>query len=278
MSDERSGEATRRHLLTGTAAMVTGGVFGGGMAAGTKEAAAQAGAASAAPPELPWEWPTGIDPLEAGRWAYRNYFEGGCGHGAYSSLLGFLKEKVGYPWTSMPDRMMVHAAAGYAGHGTLCGSLGGVSLIIQMVVYKEGDRTFQQMIDGLYHWYANQEFPTDKFDDISQVPNQIRTTAATPLCHTSVTKWMHEAKASVTSQEKKERCAKVTGEVVYVTVQALNAYFSNQWSPPAMWTPSAEIQHCVACHSPDDTFHTTTSKDSQQGRMTCTLCHNDHTQ
>ncbi len=277
MSEDGSREATRRHVLTGTAAMVTGGVLGATVAGRSEEAVAQTAAQNAESPPLPWDWPTGIDPLEAGRHAYRSYFDGGCGHGSYFALLSFLKEKVGYPWTTMPDRMMVHAAAGYAGHGTLCGALGGSSLIMQMVVYKEGDRTFQQMIDGLYHWYANQEFPTNKFDDISQVPDQIKTNAATPLCHTSVTKWMHAANASVTSLEKKERCAKVTGEVVYVTVQALNAYTANQWTPAPMWTPAAEIQHCVACHSPDDTFHTNTSNDSQQGRMTCTLCHADHT-
>ncbi len=277
MSEQGSGAATRRNLLTGTAAFVTGGAIGATVGSAPSEVAAQSQPTNVEPPPLPWAWPAGIDPLVAGRHAYRSYFNGGCGHGSYFALLSYLKENVGYPWTTMPDRMMVHASAGYAGHGTLCGALGGVSLIMHMVVFKEGDKTFQQMIDGLYHWYANQDFPTDKFDDISQVPNQIRTNAATPLCHTSVTKWMHEAKASVTSLEKKERCAKVTGEVVYVVVEALNAYTAGQWTPEPMWTPAAEIQHCVACHSPDDTFHTSTSKDSQQGRMTCTLCHVDHT-
>ena len=172
--------------------------------------------------------------------------------------------------------MMIHAAAGYGGHGTLCGALGGTSLIINLVAYKDGDNIYQQIVDRLYYWYAEQNFPTKRFDDISQVPNQIQVKAATPLCHTSVTKWMHAANASVTSLEKKERCAKVAGEVVYVTTKALNEYFAGNWTPPK-WQPSKEIQHCVACHGPDDMFHTFTSKNSQQGHMECVLCHEDHT-
>ncbi|MGI9316546.1 MAG: C-GCAxxG-C-C family (seleno)protein [bacterium] len=277
MSEKAISQSTRRKLLKDTTVLVSGGLLGGAAATYSTQPAAKTETVGAEPPPLPWEWPTNIDPLEAGRQAYQNYFKGGCGHGAYSALLGLLQEKVGYPWTTMPKRMMVHAAAGYGGHGTLCGALGGTSLLLNLLVYKDGDKTFQQMVDRLYHWYSNQEFPTNKFDDISKIPNQIKVQAGTPLCHTSVTRWMHAANASVTSQEKLERCAKVTGEIVYVTTKALNEYFAGEWTPPTAWKPSDEIRHCVACHSPDDTFHTSTSRDSQQGRMECVLCHDDHT-
>ena len=61
-------------------------------------------------PPLPWKW-VKLDPLEAGRRGYRFYKEkGGCGSASYLSLLSLLKEKVGHPWTTMPDMLMVHAA------------------------------------------------------------------------------------------------------------------------------------------------------------------------
>ena len=187
-----------------------------------------------------------------------------------------LREKVGYPWTTLPEKMMIHAAAGYGGHGTLCGALGGTSVIINLVAYKDGDNIYQQMIDRLFYWYAKQEFPTNKFDDISSIPKQIKAKAMSPLCHTSVTKWMNATNATVTSMEKKERCAKVAGEVVYITTLALNEYFAGRWMPP-VWKPSKETEHCVTCHGPDDMFHTFDSKNSQQGRMECLMCHGDHT-
>ncbi|MGI9294533.1 MAG: C-GCAxxG-C-C family (seleno)protein [Pseudomonadales bacterium] len=275
MANEENRNCSRRSVLKSTAALISGGVLGSTLTACTDKPANKPEAVGDEPPPLPWEWPE-LDPLEAGRRAYKNYFIGGCGHGTYYALLSLLKEKVGYPWTTMPEKMMIHAAAGYGGHGTLCGTLGGTSVIINLVAYKDGDDLYRQIVDRLYYWYAQQNFPTNRFDDISQVPNQIQVQAMTPLCHTSVTKWMNAADATVTSLEKKERCAKVAGEVVYVTTQALNEYFAGTWTPAA-WKPSKETEHCVTCHGPDDMFHTFESKDSQQGHMECHLCHDDHT-
>jgi hypothetical protein len=172
--------------------------------------------------------------------------------------------------------MMSHAAAGYGGHGTLCGSLGGASCIINLVAYGEKDQIFRQMIDRLFYWYTNQDFPTDRFDDISEMPGQIRVKAMSPLCHTSVSKWTLAAGAEVSSKAKKERCAKVCGEVVYTVVLAFNEYFAGRWTPPR-WEPSDEIRHCIECHGPDDMTHTKPGLNHQQGHMECMMCHTDHT-
>jgi hypothetical protein len=171
--------------------------------------------------------------------------------------------------------MFAHAAAGYGGHGTLCGVLGVCSCIINLAVYDK-EETYKSMIDRMMYWYAETQFPTDRFDDISPVPKQVKTQAMTPLCHTSVSKWTLAAGAKVTSKEKKERCAKVTGEVVYVVVDHLNKYFEGKWTPPK-WTPSKEFEHCVQCHGPDDMWHSTDGMNHQQGHMDCLLCHQDHT-
>jgi len=58
------------------------------------------------------------------------------------------------------------------------------------------------------------------------------TKAMSPLCHTSVSKWTLAAGTHATSREKKERCAKVTGETVYTVVYYLNEYFEGNWKPP----------------------------------------------
>ena len=57
----------------------------------------------------------------------------------------------------------------HGGHGTLCGALGGASCIINLVAYGREDDIYRQMIDRLFYWYARQEFPTDRFDDISKI-------------------------------------------------------------------------------------------------------------
>jgi hypothetical protein len=263
--------------LTGSAALLVGGAVGTALSAFGATDPKKAGKAALEAPPLPWKW-VKLDPLEAGQRAYRNYFDGGCGHTTYFTLLSMLREKVGYPWTTLPDRMMMHGAAGYAGHGTLCGSLGGTSLIINLVAYKDAkDPMYTQLIDRLYYWYAKQEFPSVMFDDISSMPKQIKVKAKSPLCHTSVSSWTLAAGEQVTSKAKKERCAKVSGEVVYITVKALNEYFDGKWTPP-VWEPSKEAAYCVTCHGPADMQHAKDGMNQQQGHMECELCHDDHTE
>jgi hypothetical protein len=140
---------SRRGFLTKSTSLLVGGTVG----AYAASAPAKTAVPAPATPPLPWKW-VKLDPLEAGRRAYRYYAHGGCGYAAYMALLSLLREKVRYPWTTLPDKMMVHAAAGYGGHGTLCGALGGACCIINLVAYKDEDDIYRQIIDKLFYWYA----------------------------------------------------------------------------------------------------------------------------
>ena len=270
--DNETGAVSRRNMLKQSAAFVVGGAAGGAAVAYAATPTEKEGPPSA--PPLPWKWVT-LDPLEVGRRAYRNYPKGGCGYATYQAFLSLLKEKVGYPYTTLPDMMMIHAGSGYAGHGTLCGALGGTALIINLVAYDGKSPIYKEMIDRLFYWYAEQEFPTDRFDDISAMPGQVKAKAMSPLCHTSVSKWTLTAGTEVTSKAKIERCSKVAGEVAYIATLALNEYFAGKWTPP-VWKPSKGIEHCISCHGPDNMEHSD-GMNNQQGHMECLMCHGDHT-
>jgi hypothetical protein len=269
---EEDRAVSRRSMVKQSAAFLVGGAAGG--AVGAFAAAPAASEAPQAAPPLPWKWVT-LDPLEVGRRAYRNYPKGGCGYATYQAFLSLLKEKVGYPYTTLPDMMMIHAGSGYAGHGTLCGALGGTALIINLVAYDGKSSIYKEMIDRLFYWYAEQEFPTDRFDDLSAMPGQVKVKAMSPLCHTSVSKWTLTAGTEVTSKAKIERCSKVAGEVAYIATLALNEYFAGKWTPP-VWKPSKGIEHCISCHGPDTMEHSD-GMNNQQGHMECLMCHTDHT-
>jgi hypothetical protein len=185
-----------------------------------------------------------------------------------------LKEKVGYPWTTLPENMFTHAGQGYAGHGTLCGTLGVSSCLINLVIYDK-DQSYKAIIDRMMWWYAQMKFPTERFDDISKFPKQVQVQAMTPLCHTSVSKWTLAAGKQVTSKEKYERCAKVAGEVVYTVTHYLNEYFEGRWKP-AKWEPSKAIASCIECHGPEEFPNYKDGMNNQQGHMECLLCHTDH--
>jgi hypothetical protein len=264
----------RRNLLALSGAMIAGGVAGSIANAAVQTEITEP---SSAEVPLPWPWKT-LDPLEAGRRAYRLYRDHGCGTASFKSIVSLLKEEVGHPWTTMPDMVMAHAASGFGGHGTLCGALASASTIINMVTYGEKrDNVLQnnQIVDRLFWWYAEQEFPPKRFDDISSIPNQVQVKAMSPLCHTSVSKWVHEAGAEIQSDEKYERCAKVAGEVAYTVTLALNEFFADKWLAPA-WDPSDETKHCIKCHGPSGATQKA-RRWNQQGHMECLICHEDHT-
>ena len=89
--EEQGGEGrgcSRRGLLKGSAAFV----LGGGAGVGVSNLSACSPPPVPGAPPLPWKW-VELDPLEAGRRAYRLYFDpvrGGCGSGSYSSILSLL--------------------------------------------------------------------------------------------------------------------------------------------------------------------------------------------
>ena len=173
----------------------------------------------------------------------------------------------------MPDYMFSNLQAGYGGQGTLCGALGVAAQYFNMVAFDEV-RTYAKMTDELFQWYSRTEFPTQRFDDICHFPNQVRQTAKTPLCHISVSQWTLAAGATVTSKEKKDRCAKVTGEVVYQMVTMLNRYQEGTYKP-RQYPFAEENSECLVCHGVDDMWHNKDGMNNQQGKMACIHCHQD---
>lgn len=65
-----------------------------------------------------------LDPAYVEKLAYEGYFENGCCFGVAKAILVALREKVGYPYTVIPEEMFANGKEGYT-CGTLCGALGG---------------------------------------------------------------------------------------------------------------------------------------------------------
>ncbi len=135
-----------------------------------------------------------------------------CGSASYLSLLSLLQEKVGYPWTTMPDMLMVHAAAGFGGHGTLCARArrrirdhqhGHLRREARRVPAEQCDRRPPVLV------VCGAGLSDQRFDNLSPLPKQIKVKAMSPLCHTSVSKWSLAAGVKdLHDQAKIERCAK----------------------------------------------------------------------
>jgi hypothetical protein len=70
--------------------------------------------------------------------------------------------------------------------------------------------------------------------------------AGSVLCHASLTNWCIAANKHLNSAERKERCARITGDLAVKTGEVLNAYFASNFVP--QYVTPAYAQQCLNCH------------------------------
>lgn len=216
---DKQEEVSRRGFLTGAGKLVAGATVG---AAGLSLFASQgSSAASVEIPPFPWPYKK-LDP-EAVYWkGVEGYGKGGCGYGSFSALIG----QLGHPFTTIPFDILRFGEGGVAGWGSHCGALLGSSAVISLIHQDGAIRG--KLINELTLWY------TEELGSGSQ------------LCHVSVTEWAKKNRVAVDSQERKDRCARLTGEVAKKTALLLNAQADNQFQ--AAMGPRPAVVGCIGCH------------------------------
>jgi hypothetical protein len=255
-------DTTRRDFIrsAGTVGAATGiGLAGGfGLAAPTKVAAQAA---------HPFGYPEGgLDVERTRQLGYEGFKgvtigdgtrHGGCAFGAFNAIIGQLAEVVGAPYTTVPPQMMDWAGAGVVGFGTLCGTLTGTNAAIGLICSGQDARAF---ISDLMTWYSEASLPTNLHAPTGELP---QSTAASNLCHVSLTRWSRSSGFASGSPERAERCARLAGDVAAKAVELLND------GALGLEVPS-EKTVCRACHymGPDyEAGHFT------HGEMNCITCH-----
>jgi len=216
---EDRGRLSRRIFLANAGKMAAGaaaGALGLSLAAGSQGLAVAAEA-----PEWPWPYKK-LDP-EAVYWkANAGYYQAGCSFGAFNALV----TEAGPPYTTVPTGMMRFGEGGVAGWGSHCGALIGASAFIGLV--HKDPAVYSKLINELTLWYTEE------------------LGSGSPLCHVSVTEWSKANGVRVESQERKDRCARLTGEVAKKAVLLLNAQADNQFQ--AMVGPRPAVVACLSCH------------------------------
>jgi len=219
-----------------------------------------------------WPWPyKALDPDEVRIQAHNLYWnDKDCCSGVFGAIVNALVVAVGDPWTNLPMEIMLYGRGGGAGWGSLCGTLNGASALISLVTEKAPSGN---LISELWGWYSQAELPTTvanefatgnrylmhKYDGVL-----IQNIAASPLCHVSVGEWCVLAQKKVGDVERKERCARLAGDIAARTVELLNAHFAGTFTPT--YTDPASVTGCMTCHGAA-VFGNVLS------RMDCEPCH-----
>lgn len=217
-------------------------------------------------PEWPWPYKK-LDPDKVAKRAYTYYRKGGCMYAVAGALIDEMAEVVGYPYNELPTNMYKYGGAGVAYWGTLCGSLNGASAVINMVT-----KDFGKIINELFTWYCEFPFPSDRYEEYCAHPGQVTTVSGSPLCHISVSKWANAAGKKIHSDEKADRCAKLSGDVAAKTVELLNAALvDGNFTPTAALNDKGEFEHCLSCHTGKES-----TLDNVIAKQNCLDCHDDH--
>jgi len=229
----------------------------------------------------PGTWPAPYSKLDVElvrKRGHASFYEGDCCYGAFNAIVESLAEQVGEPFASFPSDMMRYGKGGMYGYGTLCGALNGASAAIQLVT---DEATAAKVITELLNWYATTELPTDTANQYAvnheYLVDELKTDEALPqnvagnvLCHISVSKWSTASGYASGSEERKERCARLAGDVAAKAVELLNAVQDETFVPAL--TSLGEQAGCMACHKPGLDF---SGGNFTQGKMDCRSCHVD---
>jgi hypothetical protein len=235
----------------------------------------------AAPSAPAWPWPyTKLDTERVRKLGHQGFYAGDCCYGAFAAIVGALAADVGEPFTSIPTDMMRYGKGGVYGYGTLCGALNGAAAAIQLVC---DEATASKVITELMNWYAATPLPTDVANQYAvnheYLVAQLKTDAALPqnaagdvLCHVSVSKWCALARYGSGSEQRKERCARLAGDVAAKAVELLNAVNDLTFQPVLKSPGELQVGGCMACHKPGPDY---AAGNMTQGKMNCSTCHVD---
>ena len=270
---------SRRDLITNAGMAVGGAVAGSVLVAGCNNDAQAAGPQVA---DFPYKKhiPSGFvfDKAAIQEESYHLFYVGGCGHGAFKSIMQHLADKVGAPFNLLAMDQAIYMGGGIAGYGSICGGINGAILAINMIVEEASVRS--AMITDLIRWYEGNAFPayvpatvdaaeagkpTLDFSAANIVHLQI--TPQSHLCHASRSQWSSHNGVPAAGPDLSARCGRLTADVTGKAVDLLTSYLATgTHTAAAIDSVSAG---CLTCHTPATTTHPVAAA------MRCDSCHGD---
>ncbi len=223
------------------------------------------------PSQLEYNNPEGIwnsillDPAITADSAYKFYSEGSCMYATIKSVISQLAEKFGEPYVSFPYQMFRYGHGGIGGYGSVCGALNGAAALIGLFI---NDKAVQdKMISDIFQWYEKEALP--KFSPRNPNYNYTPPTSVSNsiLCHSSNTNWSKISGFTVSSDERKERCRRLTGDVAEKVVRSLNNIYASAYITNIQSDETSNT--CMSCHGNEGKLKNTAVK------MNCNSCHSE---
>lgn len=208
---------------------------------------------------------TTLNPKTTAEIAYERYSGGGCMYAIVSSVVSQLAEKVGEPYKSLPTQMFKYGHGGVGGYGTVCGAINGAAAVIGLLIK---DKNVQDsIIADIFQWYEKDSFP--KFVPTRAIFDYTppASVSNSVLCHASNTTWCNQAGFDIASNERKERCRRLTADVAEKLAEVLNEIFNDTYLTNTQ--NNGDESTCLACHGKESKIKNSAVK------MNCSPCHTE---
>ncbi len=197
-------------------------------------------------PMLNWKQPRKVNLEQAAQLSYDGYKDRGlgCCHGAFKGLVSPVIAEMGAPYNTFPVEIMRAGKSGVADAGSLCGALLGAAYAFHLFFEP---KVADDMQKELHRWYGQTLLPqyvpaASNFKDY-KVP---QTKAILPECHASIDVWIKTTGFSKETDERRERCGRLTADVAIKAANIWNAQLDGQ---PFAMTPISDNQmYCGKCH------------------------------
>ena len=214
-----------------------------------------------------WPYPYAtLDPEVVRVKAHTLYWNGkDCCAGCFGGIVEALKESVGDPWTNFPIEVMLFGRGGGVGWGSICGALNGAAALVSLVTEKAPSAA---LINEIWGFSTTENLPSDAANAATYVVQNYtgempQNISGSPLCHASVSQWCMVADKKVSDIERKERCARLTGDIAAKAAEVLNAHFASTFA--STFTDPESNATCMACHG--------TALSNVMTHMECAPCH-----
>jgi hypothetical protein len=121
------------------------------------------------------------------------------------------------------------------------------------------------MIANVFGWYEKEPLPEFNPQNSSYDYIPVKSISHSILCHASNTNWCKTSGFKVNSNERKERCRRMTSDVAEKVAIALNEIFTDTYTTNVY--NDETVNTCVTCHGSTGKVNNTAVK------MSCNSCH-----
>ena len=206
-----------------------------------------------------------LDPAVIAELAYKYYTEGSCMYATVKSIISQLAEKIGEPFKSFPIHLFKYGHGGVGGYGSICGALNGSAALIGLLVSDSSVR--DKMISDVFQWYEKEPLPKFQPQSSSYDYIPVQSISQSILCHAANTNWCKISGFKVNSNERKERCRRMTSDVVIKVTESLNEIYTDTYTTNVY--PNETVNSCMTCHGSTGKVNNTAAK------MDCNSCHTE---